>query len=300
MIKLKDHVRSFIYAIRPFETAQHFAMTIAGYSFSAYLSGTFNLSLRSVFGLLAIISFLCQVLSYNNYATFDEDIKDSNKKFDKKFKGINKKYIFWISVVFFIFSVGFSLLVDLRLSFFLIILMIIWAMYTHPVVMLKKGRFLPYIFDMLTMPFLVLVGCYLNGFVDYRCVIFAIFFGLTEIAGHLNHMTIDYQVDKETKINTLAVRKGPLFTFTASTIFFIIAPIYFIVLGIYNILPIWVSLIYIPGTIIHLFKFIALMKKFSFRYALTFRTAYRIMYLVESTILEIYLITNIVNFNIFK
>ncbi len=300
MIKLKDYVRSFIYAIRPFETAQHFAMTIAGYSFSAYLSGTFNLSLRAVFGLLAIISFLCQVLSYNNYATFDEDIKDSNKKFDKKFKGVNKIYIFWISVVFFILSIAFSLMVDLRLSFFLILLMIIWAMYTHPVVMLKKGRFLPYIFDMLTMPFLVLVGCYLNGFLDYRCVIFAVFFGLTEIAGHLNHMTIDYQVDKETKINTLAVRKGPFFTFTISTILFVIAPIYFVFLGIYKILPIWISLIYIPGAIIHLFKFIHLMKKFSFRYALTFRTAYRIIYFVESIILEIYLITNITQFNIFK
>ncbi len=290
---IRNYVRSFIYAVRPFETMEHFAMTVAGFTFSAYLSGSMNFTLKGLLGAGAVICFLFQVLSYNNYATFDEDMQDENKKFKQKFRGINKHFIFWVSVVFFAGSVVLSVFVNLKMALILVLLMLSWTMYTHPIVMLKRGRFLPYFFDMITMPFLFLVGSYLNGYADYRCVLFSVFFGLTEIAGHLNHMTMDYEIDRSTEIRTLAVQKGPKFTFILSTVFFIAAPVYFTLLGILNIIPLWISMIFIPGAIVHSVKFVNRIHSFRTRDSVSFRTLYRSIYLIEALVLEIYMLIHI-------
>lgn len=300
MKQIEDYAKAFFYAIRPFETMQHFAMTVAGFTLSAYLTGYMNFSIKSLWGAVAVISFLFQVLSYNNYATFEEDMKDENKRFAEKFSNTDKRFIFWISIVFFIGAVVFSLLADIRLTVILLLLIVAWAMYTHPMIMLKRGRFVPYMLDMITMPLLTLIGCWLNGFIDYRCIIFSLFFGFMEIAGHLNHMTIDYRIDMETDINTLAVQKGPKFTFIMSAVFFIIAPLYFSIMGIMGIFPLYIGFIFIPGAIIQLMRFIRSMKSFSSSEAIKYRTLYRLIYLVEAIALEIYLIVNISIFRIMQ
>lgn len=299
-MKIKDYVKAFVYAIRPFETMQHFAMTAAGFTFSAYIIGIMNISAKTLLGSAAVLCFLCHVLSYNNYATFDEDMQDETKQFSKKFGSINKRFIFWISVIFFAAAVIFSLILDPRLTVILILLMAAWAMYTHPVIMLKRGRFVPYILDMITMPVLALIGCWLNGFADWRCILFSVFFGFMEIGGHLNHMTIDYSIDLKTRVETLAVKRGPKFTFIMSTVFFIIAPLYFLILGIFNILPFWIAMIFMPGAVMQTVRFARTLKSFSINEAIAYRTLYRIIYLIEAVILEIYMLINIDIFRIFK
>ncbi|HAV92883.1 TPA: hypothetical protein DCW38_06855, partial [candidate division WOR-3 bacterium] len=206
MNKIINYVRSLFYAIRPFENFQHFLMGVAGFLYMGFYTQRIELGSRTIWGFLALFSFLSQVLSYNNYATFDKDLKDKEKKFDEKFKGININFLFWVSFLFFLLTIAFALKVNYTFTIVFILLMLGWALYTHPIVMLKKGRFVPYILDMLTMPFLSMFGSFLvAGFISIEAVFFSLFFGFMEIAGHINHMTMDYEVDKETGVKTISV-----------------------------------------------------------------------------------------------
>jgi len=269
-------------------------MTIAGFTFACYYFGYCELNLKLIYGLLAVFSFLSQVLSYNNYATFEMDLKDKSKQFDKKFAGINVEFLFYISSFFFITTVIFSLLVSYVSAIVFILLMVLWGLYTHPVIMLKKGRFVPYILDMLTMPFLAMFGAYLAGPITVQAVMFSMFFGFTEIAGHINHITMDYETDKNTGVVTLAVKKGPKFTFIVSLFFFALATMYFLFLSFAGLFPIYIGVLYLPGFILQFTAALSTLRRgFKPEYSARFRTMYRMIYLVESIIVELYLIINI-------
>lgn len=282
-MKIADYLRSFFYAIRPFENAQHFAMTVAGFLFSAYMTGSLTVNARTVYGAIAVFSFLSSVLAYNNYATFEEDLQDKTKKFDSKFKGIKISFLFWVAAVFFIICVVSAMLVNVYSAVIFILLMLGWALYTHPVVMLKKGRFVPFILDMLTMPFLAIFGAMLNGPLMWQAIAFSVFFGFIEIAGHINHMTMDYDVDLKTNVNTMAVRVGPKRSFSIAMITFFLSSVYFLCLAIAGLFPLYAGFIYMPGLLVLFWLWLSYFKKgFSSGHARKLRMIYRIIYLIES------------------
>lgn len=284
MENVKNYLRSLFFAVRPFENFQHFLMGVAGFLYMGYSLGNIELSHRTLWGSLALFSFLSQVLSYNNFATFEKDLKDKEKKFDEKFRGININFLFYVSMVFFILTVAFSVMVHYSAAITFMFLMLGWALYTHPVIMLKKGRFVPYILDMMTMPFLSLFGSYLAaGYVTVEAILFSIFFGLMEVAGHINHMTMDYEVDRETGIKTISVRLGPKATFIISLVFFFLSAIYFFAVSFAGVFPLYVGIAYIPGLILQMaIAFRILRRNFNFSFSRRFRTIYRIIYLIES------------------
>jgi len=284
MTKAVNYVRSFFYAIRPFENFQHFLMGVAGFLYMGYSMQRIEISQNTLWGFLALFSSLSQALSYNNYATFEKDIKDKEKKFSEKFKGINVNFIFWVSFVFFLLTFLFALKVHYAFAIIFILLMLGWALYTHPVVMLKKGRFVPYILDMLTMPFLSMFGSYLaSGFISIEAVLFSIFFGLIEIAGHINHTAMDYKVDKETGIKTISVMLGPRTTFIIALLFFTLSSLYYLTISILNVFPVYVGIAYIPGLLLQLvISKKILSKNFEDNFPGKFRAIYRIVYLIES------------------
>jgi len=295
MTNAKNYIRSFFYAIRPFENFQHFLMGVAGFLYMGYSLSRVEVSSASLWGALALFSFLSQVLSYNNYATFEKDLKDKEKKFDEKFKGININFLFWVSFAFFILTVVSALKVHYSFAIIFIILMLCWALYTHPIVMLKKGRFVPYILDMLTMPFLSMFGSYLAaGFVSIEAILFSLFFGFMEIAGHINHMTMDYEVDKETGVKTISVRLGPKATFVIALIFFGVSAFYYFALSFFNVFPVYVSVAYIFGFILQLgYSMHVLKRNFDYSFSRKFRTMYRIVYLIESVYVAVIFILSI-------
>lgn len=299
-MKINDYVRSLFYSIRPFENAQHFAMTVAGFLFSAYMTGVMTLNMRTVFGALAVFSFLSSVLAYNNYATFEQDLEDKTKHFDSKFKGINISFLFWVSAVFFILCVAFAMAVNVYAAIIFILLMIGWALYTHPVVMLKKGRFVPFILDMLTMPFLAIFGSMLNGKLMYEAIAFSVFFGFIEIAGHVNHMTMDYDVDKKTNVNTVAVRVGPKRSASIAMIVFFLSSLYFLILAVAGIFPLYAGFIYMPGLLVLIYLWLSYFKAgFTSEHARKLRMIYRAIYLIESLALAGIMIKAVKTFNIF-
>lgn len=296
-MNFKNYLRALFYAIRPFENAQHFAMTAAGFIFGCYYVGICIIDMKTLFGAAAVFSFLSQVLSYNNYATFESDLKDPSKKFEKKFSGINVSFLFYLSAFFFILTVVFSLLTGYLPAIIFILLMIFWALYTHPVVMLKKGRFVPYILDMITMPFLCFYGSYLAGQTTFHAFMFSIFFGLTEIAGHINHITMDHDTDLQTGVRTLAVRMGPKFTFALSMIFFAAAAFYFLFLSILGLFPLYIGVLFIPAFLIQAAAALKMVKSgFDSRVPVKFRTLYRLLYLIASIAVAVFLMTRIERF----
>lgn len=296
-MNIKNYMRALFYSIRPFENAQHFAMTAAGFVFGCYYIGICVIDLKAIFGAAAVFSFLSQVLSYNNYATFDSDLKDPSKKFEKKFSGINVSFLFYVSAFFFILTVIFSLLTGYLPAIIFILLMIFWGLYTHPVIMLKKGRFVPYILDMITMPFLCFYGSYLTGQTTLQALMFSVFFGLTEIAGHINHITMDHDTDMETGVKTLAVRMGPRFTFTLSMIFFAASAFYFLLLSIMGLFPIYIGVLFMPALLIQAAAALKMVKGgFDSRVPVKFRTLYRFLYLIASAVVAVFLISRIERF----
>ncbi len=301
MIRIKNYLRSLFFAIRPFENAQHFAMTIAGFTYAAYYYDTMEINTRVVLGFIAIFSFLSQVLSYNNYATFEKDLLDKEKHFDEKFKGIDIKFLLYISIFFFLLTSIILIFINVYFCVVFMFLMIAWALYTHPIIMLKKGRFVPYILDMMTMPVLFIFGAYLIENINIQIILFSLFFGFIEIAGHINHITMDYDVDKKTGIKTLAVRIGPKFTFIISIMFFIIASVYFLIISLYGVFPKIIGFIYFPGTIIQIFISYKILKhSFDYNVARSFRKLYRSIYFFESIMLEVFMIINISQFHFFN
>ncbi|GEM_PF-2286171 len=295
MNKIINYVRSLFYAIRPFENFQHFLMGVAGFLYMGFYTQRIELGSRTIWGFLALFSFLSQVLSYNNYATFDKDLKDKEKKFDEKFKGININFLFWVSFLFFLLTIAFALKVNYTFTIVFILLMLGWALYTHPIVMLKKGRFVPYILDMLTMPFLSMFGSFLvAGFISIEAVFFSLFFGFMEIAGHINHMTMDYEVDKETGVKTISVRLGPRMTFIISLLFFCVSSFYFLSISFLGVFPFYAGIAYLPGLILQLIVAFRILKNnFDYNFPRKFRTMYRIVYLIESAYVAVILILGI-------
>lgn len=295
MNKIMNYVRSFFYAIRPFENFQHFLMGVAGFLYMGYYTQRIEFGFRTLWGFLALFSFLSQVLSYNNYATFDKDLKDKEKKFDEKFKGININFLFWVSFFFFLLTIASALKVNYGFAIVFILLMLGWALYTHPIVMLKKGRFVPYILDMLTMPFLSMFGSYLAaGFISFEAALFSLFFGFMEIAGHINHMTMDYEVDKETGVRTISVRLGPKITFIISLLFFCMASFYFLSISFLSVFPLYAGIAYLPGLMLQLIVAFRILKRnFDYNFSRKFRSMYRIIYLIESVYVAVILLLGI-------
>jgi 4-hydroxybenzoate polyprenyltransferase len=161
--------------------------------------------------------------------------------------------------------------------------------------MLKKGRFVPYILDMLTMPFLSMFGSYLvAGFISIEAVFFSLFFGFMEIAGHINHMTMDYEVDKETGVKTISVRLGPRMTFIISLLFFCVSSFYFLSISFLGVFPFYAGIAYLPGLILQLIVAFRILKNnFDYNFPRKFRTMYRIVYLIESAYVAVILILGI-------
>ncbi|MGE3063214.1 MAG: UbiA family prenyltransferase [bacterium] len=281
---MKNYIRSLFFAIRPFENFQHFLMGVAGFLYMGYTLGRIEISSVTLWGFFALFSFLSQVLSYNNYATFDKDLKDKEKKFDEKFKGININFLFFVSAVFFLLTIYSAWRIHYIFAVIFILLMLGWALYTHPAVMLKKGRFVPYILDMMTMPFLSMFGSYLaSGCISFEAMLFSVFFGLMEVAGHINHMTMDYEVDRETGIRTISVRLGPKKTFIISLCFFGLSAIYFFVISFFNVFPLYIGIAYLPGFLLQLLVSVKILKRnFNYGFSRKFRTMYRLIYFIES------------------
>lgn len=259
-------------------------MGAAGFLYMGFVQRRIDVSSGTVFGGLALFSFLSQVLSYNNYATFEKDLKDKEKKFDEKFKGINTKFLFYVSVFFFIMTILFSLMIHYFFAAIFILLMLFWGLYTHPAVMLKKGRFVPYVLDMMTMPFLSMFGSYLaSGYISTDAMLFSIFFGLMEVAGHINHMTMDYEVDRETGIKTISVRLGPRTTFIIAILFFCLSAFYYFAISFAGVFPIHIGIAYLPGLLLQILISARILRRnFNFNFSRRFRTIYRIIYLIES------------------
>lgn len=272
---------------------QHLGMTLAGILIGSYLTGSLIIDSELIIGLLSVFSFLSHVLSFNNYATYEEDMQDQSKRFADKFRITGKEFQFWVSVFFFSLTVILTFLISPVVTVIAILLMMLWGMYTHPIVMLKKGRFVPFIFDLLTMPLLALFGFYLTGSITAETAALSVFFGIIEAAGHLNHMVIDRKIDEKTGIRTVAVKFGEKKIFIVSMILFIIGPAYFL-LTAGQILPLSYSLIYMPGIFIPIISILVVLKNgFSGNYALKTRSIYRIIYLIESTALALLIMFSI-------
>ncbi|MEJ5307358.1 MAG: UbiA family prenyltransferase [candidate division WOR-3 bacterium] len=283
MKTLKNHLRSLFFAIRPYENIQHFFITFAGFIYATYRLGFPEINIKTLFGILAVFSFLSQVLSYNNYATFELDLKDRKKKFEERFKGVDKKFLFYISSFFFLSNIFFSLFINPYFTIYFIFLMLGWILYTHPLVMFKKGVFFPFLLDLLTMPFLAIFGSYILGYYSFDLIFFSLFFGLIEIAGHINHYNVDYQSDKENNVITIAHRLGIKGSFILSTSIFFISCLYFLTISFFKIIPIYTGIAFLPGMFLQLYYFIKVLKSnIDFNFPRNFRRFYRLLYLLES------------------
>ncbi|MFO8062892.1 MAG: UbiA family prenyltransferase [bacterium] len=293
MNKAVSYIRSLVYAVRPFENMQHMAMTIAGISFGAYSAGILVIDSEIILGMIAVFAFLSHVLSFNNYATYEEDMQDASKGFSTKFRLTGKIFQFRVSLVFFLITVGITLYISPIITVIAILLMLAWALYTHPAVMLKKGRFMPFILDFITMPLLFLFGFYLTGSITLNALIISLFFGMIETGGHLNHMVIDSDIDKKTGILTVAVRFGMKRVFLVSMLFLITAPIYFFIATL-DILPLIMALVFIPGIPLLIIRALpAIRGQFSRQRSVALRSIYRTVYIIETLILEIFILLSI-------
>ncbi len=283
MNQFKRKISAFFFAIRPYENLQHFLFTVAGFIYATYKLAFFEISLKSFIGSITVLSFLSQVLSYNNYATFELDLVDESKKFQNKFEGINKTFLLKISIFFFVLTILSSLFINIISTLYFILLMFGWILYTHPKLMMKRNIIFPFILDILTMPYLTIFGSYVSGYFGFDLLIFSIFFGLIEIAGHLNHYNLDYEVDKKTKIFTIAHSVGRKNLFLLTVFFFGISSFYFLIISIFKIIPLYTGFSYIPGFIFQLiFTFKILKKNMDYNFPLKFRTFYRILFFLES------------------
>lgn len=280
---LKNHLRSLFFAIRPYENIQHFFITVAGFIYAIYRLGFPELSFKTLFGILSVFSFLSQVLSYNNYATFELDLKDRRKKFEERFKGVDKKFLFYVSSFFFLSNIFFSLFINPYFTIYFIFLMLGWILYTHPLVMFKKGILFPFLLDILTMPFLAVFGSYILGYYSLDLLLFSLFFGLIEIAGHINHYNVDYQTDKENNVFTIAHRLGLKGSFILSTSMFFLSSLYFFIISCFKIIPVYTGIAFLPGMFLQFYYFIKILKSnIDFNFPRNFRRFYRILYFLES------------------
>ncbi|MEO0288331.1 MAG: UbiA family prenyltransferase [candidate division WOR-3 bacterium] len=283
MKTLKNHLRSLFFAIRPYENIQHFFITVAGFIYAIYRLGFPELSFKALFGILAVFSFLSQVLSYNNYATFELDLKDEKKKFGERFKGVDKKFLFYISSFFFLSNIFFSLFVNPYFTIYFIFLMLGWILYTHPLVMFKKGVVFPFLLDFLTMPFLAIFGSYIFGYYSFDLIFFSLFFGLIEIAGHINHYNVDHEADKESGVFTISHRLGLKGSFILSSLMFFISCLYFLTISFFKVIPIYTGIAFLPGMFLQLYYFINILKSnIDFNFPRSFRRFYRVLYFLES------------------
>uniref|UniRef100_A0A7C3N6M2 Prenyltransferase n=1 Tax=candidate division WOR-3 bacterium TaxID=2052148 RepID=A0A7C3N6M2_UNCW3 len=288
---LKKHLRSFFFAIRPYENLQHFLMTVAGSIYATYRLGFPEISSKIIFGLIAVFSFLSQVLSYNNYATFELDLKDKKKRFEERFEGVDKKFLFYISSFFFLTTILFSIFINPYISIYFTFLMLGWALYTHPLVMFKKGVIFPFLLDILTMPFLVIFGSYIFGYYSLDLFIFSFFFGLIEVAGHINHYNVDFKTDKENGIYTVAHKLGLKGSFILSASVFFISSLYFFFISFFKVVPIYTGIAFLPGMFFQIYFFVKVLKSnIDFTFPRNFRKFYRVLYFIESIYVAITLL----------
>ncbi len=184
--------------------------------------------INSFLFVIAIFFLSSAIYSFNALSGIREDEKNERLKKDL---GSEKKIFFISTLLLFIFLfIVFFFLIDLKLVFLSTLSFFIWFLYSFP----GKGlKYKPVLGTMVHFAGQIIhfhMGYIIIENFSLESLLISIYFAILFASGHINHELIDYESDKQMKINTGAVYFGKKIWEKLSFFMFLAATIYMVIL----------------------------------------------------------------------
>jgi lycopene elongase/hydratase (dihydrobisanhydrobacterioruberin-forming) len=276
---------NYLRSARSAEVTMMIGFPVTGilFAFSKF-SELFN---PDVFIFITAIFFLSSAIySFNALAGISEDENNERLKNDL---GSNKKKFFQGSMVLFIFLfVTLFSLIDAVLVLLSIFSFFLWFSYSFPRKGLKykplAGTFVHFIGQMIHFH----MGYIIIGEFSAFSFLVSIYFALLFSSGHINHELIDYEADREMRINSGAVYFGKSQWEKLSGILFLSSTLYIVILIISGILDPFQGIPFaIAGALHCIYRIKTLKKDLSKTRFLKERSFYRATYFTGGVVFVI-------------
>lgn len=254
-----------------------------------------HISVRSLPNIILLVfSFYLLIQSIyllNSYFGKKHDTKN------KRFVGItiiNKKTelkFILFSILLLVITLTINLLNGWNGWYLMLINYALWIFYGSPLINFKSnflmGSFIHFVSGVINF----LIGYAVGSEITYTGVAISIYFSLLFVAGHMHHMVIDYEADKNAELKTLPSIIGIKKTSLLSITFILTASIYFVILSLFKIIPIIYTIPVILSCIIHSILYSNVKDNLqNFECRIRYRTKYRIVH-AFSLIILIYIIS---------
>ncbi len=273
----------YISALRIKEVSLMTGFFIIGSFFSIDTLSTNNI----VKLFLAIGASFFTVLAVYAYNAAAGKSKDNANRRLNKLRALSKKKYYLFMTISLLLTIIFSFCIGYIYIFLFLLIFAIWILYSRDDKGVKHkpfyGTLLHFFAEILHFN-----TCYsIFNPIDAYSISISIVLGFAFSIGHLNHEIIDYNADKENKINTLTVKYGPNKTIIAIILVLIlsITTIFFVfLLDIFSVIEL---IAFTIPVITQLVLFINKRNEISEK-ALKIRKYYRVLYLVSISLLITY------------
>ena len=282
----------FVKKIRMVESTMMIPFFFIGYVFTQPQISVHTLP-NIIFLIFSFYLLIQSIYLLNSYFGKKHDKKN------KRFTGItivNKqaelKFILF-SILLLIITLTINILNDWNGWYLIVINYILWILYGLPLINFKSnflmGSFIHFISGIINF----LIGYSAGSEITCAGLAISVYFSLLFVAGHMHHMVIDYEADKDAKLQTLPSIIGITKTSQLSIAFILIASLYFVTLSFFNIVLITSTIPVILSCLVHLILYITVKDKLqNFDDRIRYRTNYRIIHAFSlSCLILIYLMS---------
>ena len=197
------------------------------YSIGSIASEKLSALLAFVAGSILLVA---HIFTLNDWADVAHGVKAADPQ-------VPSRRLFWFSLLLLIASLLVFAWLNARVVILGVIIAALGFFYSHPKLNAKGTPIASSLPHLIGGLFHFLLGYAVFMPIDPRGVLIGSFFGLTFMAGHLNHEVRDFELDSQTNARTNAVAFGKRPAFLAGLIAFTLAYLCLFVLGWFRFIP---------------------------------------------------------------
>jgi len=218
------------------------------------------------------------IYSLNSYFGYDNDL--SNQRLST-IESYSKRGFRNSSICFTIITLLILCFFDWEVSVTAGLMILIWGIYASPNIGLKSIPILGLVVAFIAQLLHFHLGYLVFASVSVFSMVISIYFALLFAAGHALHEVIDYEADKEAKLNTSAVYFGRQVLDYTSLFIFAAAAIYWTVIYHYHVINFVTWICYFAAFLLQLIAWVLYNKSQQFVY----RRLYMVFYFVATIII---------------
>ena len=220
------------------------------------------------------ILLVAHIFTLNDWADVAHGVKAADPQ-------VPSRRLFWFSLLLLVASLLVFAWLNARVVMLGVIIAALGFFYSHPKLNAKGTPIASSLPHLIGGLFHFLLGYAVFMPIDTRGVLIGSFFGLTFMAGHLNHEVRDFELDSKTNARTNAVAFGKRIVFIAGLIVFTLAYLCLFFLAWFRFVPMLLGFLAVAFYALHLFWSVrALRRQLDSQIVDRFQFQYRALYAV--------------------